>query len=168
MRRAGPAVVSVLLPAVIGGAVLAPLAVEAGSGLVTSLVVLGAAVAATAALRAWPVTSRILVFSGIPLLAALVLETLAVPSNAFVDGLAGLGAVGVLAAVTWDPDRLGRRLALGLLLPATSLALSWMVFVALPAETQFVGVAAVLLLAGVGFLAWVLARPAELAGASPS
>jgi len=168
MRSAATALTGVIVPLVIGGAALAPLAGEAAPGLVTALVALGVALAASAGLRSWPVTRRLPLFHALPLLAVLVLETLWAPSNALTDGLAGLGAVGVLAATTWDPERPGRRMALGLLLPATSLTLAWMVFVALPAETQYVGAAAVLVLAGIGFLAWTLARPAQLAGASPS
>lgn len=156
-----------LAPAALGAAALLPLALLETAGSVVPLGLVIGAVAATALLRAWPRTALPVVTAAPLLLALLGLVALA-PGTLVADGLAGIAGLGVLVAATWGPERATQRILGGLFLPATSVALAWVVALALPVGTQDLRIALLVLLVALAFLAWALPRGGSEAAATPS
>lgn len=133
------------------------LALASGENAVT-IVILGAAGAGGSLLLASWGGTRLPIFRAAPIVIAFVAAVPLLPSDPLADAVAGFAGLGVLLATTFHPERSARRLVSGLLLPALSVSIAWLISVTLPAAQQAVPVAGGLLLLALGFLLWSVVR----------
>ena len=155
------------VPVLLAAVALAPLALLETSAAMTVGLIVVLALAVSAALRLSPRTDHPLLTAA-PLLLALLGVVALAPATIAAEGLAGFAGLGVLVAVTWSPERRTQRLLAGLFLPASSVALAFVVALAFPVGEQDLRVALLVLLAAIGFLAWALPRAGPGSLATPS
>jgi hypothetical protein len=163
--RDAPAWPRLLVAVAPTAAALVVLALLGSAALVPSMVAIALGAAAAVLLRRFvPVYGPLL--AALPLMAVLGLLAATVDYGAATEAVAGLAGLGILAWIGLSDAATVRRGGLldGVLVPALGLGIALSVSLLLPVARQSVGVAAILLVATLGLLAWAVLSTAPEPG----